>query len=228
MAADSTTAPNDPLILAANQATAQANALKAEADAKTAAIGAQAAATQAKAGTVPDSGFTGKVDVAADAGKAEATLLAARTIDLAASVIADEIASLVSNRVVRIYAGSDRPILDHWFAFKLRLTLLSSAMTPKARDLDNDAVAALGKIGLAQKPHAKLQIAPALAIGLGVSTIAKLGALFQSDYTVGGVALTPDDVLLATSVASRLTSPKTIFSWATRARAARMKALSTS
>ena len=40
---------------------------------------------------------------------------------------------------------------------------------------DKDALAALATIGLAPTPHAKLQIAPALAIGLGVTTIAKLG-----------------------------------------------------
>lgn len=208
MAQDTSTTPIDPVILAAQQAKAQADARTAAYNAEAAEITARNAPAKAAVDALPTSTTSGAVATAADAGKAEATLLAAKAANTAAQSIVSALGANMNGKSVTIFAGSERPALDHLNAFNLRLQLLQNAIAPKAQALDDAAVAALRAIHLTAATgggHATAQFAP-MAIALGVSALTKLVGLFQTDYNVGGIALTPDDNLLATAIAGRLTT----------------------
>jgi hypothetical protein len=211
--AQDATPEKDPVIAAANRAEAEAQAQKAAAEAKSAAISAELAAEKAAIGTLPDSGHSGKVELKTDAGKAEATLLAARAAIAAAGTIATRLEDLVAGQTVRIYAGTERPTFEHWCAFEMRRRLLKDALIPKARELDRMAAEALKELGAVpaavegEVKHARAQaLAPAAGIALGLDALVKLGGLLQSDYEFGGIGLGPDEELLATAVAGALAS----------------------
>jgi hypothetical protein len=205
MAQDSTT-PTDPVILKAQQDKAQSEARTAAYNAEAAEVTAKYSSAKAAVEALPTSGTSGAVDLKSDAGKSEATLLAAKATNAAAGQIAGAIGDKVKDKPVTIFAGTDRPTLDHFNGFNLRLELLDKAITPKAQALDNAAVQALHDIKFTAAPggtHAVAAVAP-LAIALGVSALTKLVGLFQTDYSVGGITLSADNAALATAVAGAL------------------------
>jgi hypothetical protein len=207
--AQDNTPPTDPVIVAAQQAKAQSEARTAAYNAQAAEVTARNASAKAAVDALPTSTTTGAVTTAADAGKAEATMLAARAANQAAGTIVAALGERMKDKSVTIFAGSERPTLDHLNGFNLRLQLLQNAITPKAQSLDDDAVAALRNVHFTAASaggHATAEFAPA-AIALGVSALTKLAGLFQTDYAVGGIALTADDGALATAIAGQLTFP---------------------
>lgn len=202
-------APLDPVVAAANQAKARSDAQTAAFEAESKRIAATAAAQQAAIASIPDSGFSGRVELKTDGGKGEATLLTARAALCAAAAIAEAVGSHVNGESVRIYVGNDKPTLDHLQVFNLRRRLLEEGAKPNAEALDSQAVAALKTAGIEASslaPPTIAQVAPAETIALGLMTLAKLGGLFQSDYELGGYTISADDNLLGAAVAGALSA----------------------
>jgi hypothetical protein len=178
--------------------------------------------------TLPTSGFSGKVTIGADAGKAEATLLSAQAIRIAAREIAHAVKG-ASRRKSRsdedepeprifIYLGADAPRFDALQAFDLQVRLLTGPIAETARDMDAAAGRALKRAGTPPKAGvatedrraSALALAgpflpsPLLAAGATLDALGKFGSFLQSDYDVGGVAVTADEALLGAAVAGEL------------------------
>ncbi len=207
MAQDTNTPQTDPIILAAQQSKAQSEARTADYTARTAEVTARNASAKAAVDALPTSTTTGTVTPGTDAGKAEATLLAAKAANTASATIVGAVGSAVAAKPVTIFAGSERPTLDHLAAFNLRLQLLQNAVAPKAQALDAAAVAALRNVTLPAVPpggHASAQIVDPMTIALGLTALTKIAGLFQTDYSVGGITLATDHDALATAVAGGL------------------------
>lgn len=205
MAQDAAT-PTDPIILKAQQDKAQSEAKTAAYTAAAAEVTAKYANAKAAVDALPTSATTGATTTGADAGKSEATLLAAKATNEAARKIVVALGENTRRKKLTIFAGAERPALDHYNSFKLRLDLLQNAIAPKAQSLDDAAVAALRDTKFttaAGGGHATAELAP-MAIALGVSALTKLAGLFQTDYSVGGIGLTADDAALATAVTGSL------------------------
>jgi hypothetical protein len=196
--------PTDPVVLAAQRTTAQANALKAQADALTSMTAARNAAASAAVADLPAGIASGKVDLGADAGRTEATLLAALAAKAAAEAVGKAASEIEPGKPVWIFAGPERPTRDRWAAFSLRVSLLG-AMVGQARALEQAASATIGSTGAPPSPRAKPEtlVDPA-TVALGVAAAVKIAGLFESDFQFGNLALTADDGLLATAVAAAL------------------------
>jgi hypothetical protein len=106
--------------------------------------GADLAAAQAAIGIVAGSGIEGTVTVKSDAGKGEATLLAARAIVLAAADIAKRVKPVATSRRIVVQSGTDAPKFANYRQFLLQQAMLLRAFDTaqhEANRLEQQAVA---------------------------------------------------------------------------------------
>lgn len=161
---------------------------------------ADLASAQAAIGTVTGSGIEGTVTVKADAGKGEATLLAARAVRLAANRIAEKVADRLNGKEVVLLQSGDYPQFGNYRQFQLQIELLKQQF--KSAVDGANAVAGEAKA----RPMAALSaIPPITAAGVALDAVAKLGSYFLSNYEIGGVGLTPDNDQLVSALSGALT-----------------------
>ncbi len=182
-----------------------AEAEKAVSDAAKAAAEADLAALKSKFGTVPDSGYSGSVTAGAGTGNAEAMLLAARAVKIAASQIAKTVAPEVMGKTVLVYAAPSVPTFDALLAYRAQTGFLKKAFEDAAAMSSSADTSAPAPAGV------KTGEAPLLAAaGLGLEAVNKLFGFFRSDYSIGGVTLTVDDSLLVAAVSEELRAAATV------------------
>lgn len=203
-AAQTAAASTDPVVLAAQRAQAQADALTAQYNAQAAAYNAQAAAVAAQlapaktaATAVTGSGLTGTVTPNTGAGAVEGQLLAEQlaenlTVKIAAGV------GKVSCDKLAVYASTSLPAFNDLLAFETRKDLLLRIY----RAADTSAQAAQAAFDALPTPSAKPGakgrdfIAGAAAAGLALQTLGSIASYFQTDYQVGSITVTADDTML--------------------------------
>lgn len=172
------------------------------------------AAVRASFGQIAGSVYaTGTIEAESGAGGAEAALLAAHSLNLAAEAIAKAIAqsapALLEGARYIMFAGVDRPRLDHWRLFSLARTTVAQAFV-EARSALETAHAHAETITRAGIVHLRQpgDIASTAVDSLGaiLDLAAKLGSYFMSDYKLGPLAIASgvDDDLLALAVAGRM------------------------
>ena len=205
--------PVDPQVAAANAEKARTDAEKAALESRKglsdARKGADLSAAQAAIGTVTSSGIAGTVTVKGDAGKGEATLLAALAISRAAAKIATSIAGTVGGKTVVLTPGSETLQYPNYRQFLLGRDLIISALESAitgAQDLRESA----NKLFAAPAPgpmhaDATAEAIPALtAAGVAIDAISKLGSYFMTDYEAGNLAVSADLDQLMSAVAGSL------------------------
>jgi hypothetical protein len=173
------------------------DAAKALSDAKK---GADLAAAQASIGTVTGSNIEGTVTVKGDAGKGEATLLAARAITRAADKLVEAITNAVDGKRVVLMQGVESPQFGNYRQFLLQQAAVERMF--KNADIEADRLSKQGK------ELESVRILESMAIlttaGVAIDAAAKLGSYFMSNYEVGSLSLTPDTEQLVSAVANRL------------------------
>ena len=185
--------PPDPLVAAATAAKARLDAQKAVAQA---AIGLVTGSTA----------FTGATEVATDAGKGEATLLASRAVNSAAATIADATREKLSGKRVVLMQGAEAPQFANYRQFLMQESLILQIFTAAKTEANRLAVAGDQAASIVRAPGtAPPAVLPALtAADIVLSSITKLGSYFISDYKIGGITLTADGEQLISAVASGL------------------------
>lgn len=171
------------------------NAVKAEKEAETAAINADKAKSDAEAakakaafGPLGDyEGAEGNTTLGANAGKLEGQLLSGVAGEKAAVAIAGAIKEKTVGKDVFVLAGDEAFGFDIFDAYNAKLQAVSAAIT------------AANKLCPAAGP--KTAALPIAAVGAAVELAARL---FRTDFTVNNIDITPDDLLLARSVAAAL------------------------
>jgi hypothetical protein len=108
---------------------------KAAADARLASINADAAAQKARFASLQASGLNGSVTTATGAGNAEATLLAARALEIAAQAIAAKVNAIRGGKAVQIQAGIQPLSLGNWQAFQIQSDLVKAGFRHAAQAL---------------------------------------------------------------------------------------------
>ncbi|MEA2599235.1 MAG: hypothetical protein QOF89_227 [Acidobacteriota bacterium] len=175
---------------------AEADANKAASDAEKAAAEASLAALKAKIGEVPASGISGNVELKDKAGVAEANLLAARAAEAAAGEIVERISG--GPHTIVLYAATEVPSFQELIAYKAQIAILKKAFEKadtKSDDVNQRAPA----------PAGFTPETPFLgAAGLALSAVSNLLGFFRTDFTVGGVEISPNDSLLVHALAGRL------------------------
>ncbi len=193
--------------------TAAAKEKQAAAEAEVAAINADAARAKARIGSVSGSTFTGAVESDASAGKNEATLLAARSVELAAVKVAQ--AAIAANTTVAasgkksfiLLGGATGPQFGNYRAYQLRVTLVEAGLNRASTQFQKVEAQ---RIKLAKPPTRSLtagteSVAAITTIGTVIDLAAKLGSYIQSDYKIAGSAVAGvDDDLLVASTAGAL------------------------
>jgi hypothetical protein len=169
---------------------------------------ADLAAAQAAIGTVTGSGIEGTVTVKNDAGKGEATLLAARAVAAAAARIAGILKDKVKDKEVVLFQSGDFPQFGNYRQFQLQLALLKQQF--EIATTDATAILKPTAPPAARAFAAMDSIPPVTFAGVALDAVAKLGSYFMSNYEIGGVALTPDNDQLISAVAGALTNAKAV------------------
>lgn len=164
---------------AAEALTALANAQKAQAE-------AQWATSKAKFGEVPASGYSGAVDLATDAGSAEAFLLST----LAVNDIAESFAAHLVSPCVVLATASTVPDFQALTAFRAEKNIMQNAF---------DMAQCRAPVG---KGEGRALIPG--EVGLGLEAINKLLAFAKTDYHFVAYSLTGSDVMLLNAVADQL------------------------
>ncbi len=186
------------LVAAAKAAKDLAEAQKSLADAQKAQSDSQLAAFKARIGDVPASGVTGGVDVKEKTGELEAALLAMRAVREAATRIGDSAHKVLpaASKVV-VMSSTDVPTFQNMMAYDTEVAVVLKAL--------DDAVNAASPPG----PGVRAEAVPVFgAAGLILDATNKLLSFFRTDYVVGGITLTLDDVVALNEVAERLTHLK--------------------
>ena len=150
--------------------------------------------------SVPASGYTGEVKLGDKAGVIEGTLLAARATEAAAERIATEIAKK-GNAPIVLYGGTDLPDFQALEAFQAQYAGLENSLEKAATDLAKaqEAVQAL------QGPQPEFApVAGVAAVGAGLDAANKILGFFRTDYSIQGVSVSNDDLLLVTALAGSL------------------------
>jgi hypothetical protein len=170
-----------------------ADAQKALAEAKKAEAEAQSAAFKATVGDVPASPYSGTIDVRPNTGEIEAALLAARAVREAAVTIDSTIRrSLTANGNIVVMAAADVPTFQSLIAYRAQVGIVRTAL----EDAIKKATPA---------PDPKQRITPIVgAAGTVLDAANKLLSFFRTDYIVGGVTVTLDDLLAVAEVANLL------------------------
>ncbi|HEV2274912.1 MAG TPA: hypothetical protein VGR96_12150 [Acidobacteriaceae bacterium] len=148
---------------------------------------------------VPDSGYTGETKAGDKAGAIEAALLAAHALNSAAETIAQRIAPKAGKAVV-LYGGSDLPDFQALIGFQAQAQAIDKALDEALGAMDGPLTKANNLLG----PQYEF-VTPAM-IGEGMEAANKLLGFFRTDYTIQGVTVTPDDLLLINAVAGALTN----------------------
>jgi hypothetical protein len=173
--------------------------------------------------TVPDSGYTGEVKVGDKAGGVEAALLAAQAVNLAAKEIASRLKNHVAGKPIILYAASDLPDFQAWMSFHLQSQAIKNVLNAALarinqrnnegdallKPLEEESVRDLINEGAVEGLEGKLAamspggLAPAV-VGAGLEAANKILGYFRTDYSVQGVAVTPDDQLFINALAGEL------------------------
>jgi hypothetical protein len=202
--------PPDPALAERAAEKARLDAQKSVLDARKALFDAKKAAdlsdAQAAIGTVTGSNFDGTVTLKSDAGKGEATLLAARAMAIAADAIVGAIKTKVSGKRIVLLASADALPLANYRQFLLQETFVSSLLDQAMKTAVAAADAASHKPGESTETvAAQIVAAPALTTaGAVIDAVARLGSYLAANYEMGGIALTADGAQLASAVADRL------------------------
>lgn len=189
--------PPDPPSNAPAQNQAE-NAVQKEIDAlkkRKELLDAQRDAFKAALGDVPASGMTGSVTLQGDkVGELEATLLAAHALKKAATAVAVQVAAVVApNAPITVVAAPDVPAFQTLLAYKAQHELVRAALL--------SAIQASGAIPSGRGAAAVPMVA---AAGAALDVASKLAGFFRSEFTVGGVALSLDEVAAVNEVAGQL------------------------
>jgi hypothetical protein len=200
----------DPDVIASTAEKAHLDAQKGVLDSRKALAdaqrGADLAAAQAAIGTVAGGGIEGTVTVKSDAGKGEATLLAARAIVLAAADIAKRVKPVATGRRIVVQSGMDAPQFASYRQFLLQQALLLRAFDTAQQEAIRLEQQAVALEALPPRAAAALPIPPLTEAGVLIDAVTKLGSYFLSNYEIGGIALTPDTAQLLASAAAALLS----------------------
>jgi hypothetical protein len=173
-----------------------AEAEKALADVRKANSDAQLAAFKASIGEVPSSGYQGTIDLKSEAGKLEASLLAAKAIQKAANLISDQVGKPKSAvKTILLCTAAELPKFDAWTTYTVQTSLVETAFAT-----------ALELTAKAEGEEARESVPPAAAVGLALDATNKLLGYFRTDYAIGGFEFTLEDSLLADATAKALTS----------------------
>lgn len=189
----------------AKEQTSAADAQKNLSDAQTRAFLAKTI------GDVKGGPYTGTVDAKDNTGIAEANLLVARAVKIAAQRIADRVAATCGEGSVLLVDLAHAPTFDQLTLYRTRAGLvrrrmeeaLERAKTVLHATKDDAAETASGEI------KARFGFIPPAAVGTVVSTAldaaSKILDFFRTDYQVGGIDTKADDTLLLIAVAGALT-----------------------
>ncbi len=202
-------AASDPALARLNAAKARSEAEEAAYKAAREAADARWAASSAGrlmalAETMPESGLTGAVDAKTDAGKAEATLLSARSLQAAAGRIARKITGIEpsSGRVILLRDGD--LTFQNLTNYRVRKELLSRTFKD-AESKHKAAEEVEGRVDPGVPGIQRESVAAVLAgTAAGLEALGRIGSFFQSDYTIGGITLALENTLLEASVAEAL------------------------
>lgn len=177
---------------------------KANSDALTAEYAADKAKIQAELGSVPDAPEgKGGIELKENAGKGEATLLAAIATRQAAKLIAKEVN--FAGLGVTLVAGSARPLFDDWDQFDIGTKLIGEQLDQAATLYTTTTTNFKAEQGLlAQSERVSREFVTPLAVGTALESVAKIGQFFQTKYQVGGLMLEIDNELLLSAVADAL------------------------
>ena len=197
-------APTDEQATQAKKDTDNWNVLKAKAEAEKAAYDAEKTKSEAKAaaakaafGPLGDiAGAEGKTTPGTDAGKLEGQLLSSVAAQKAAADISSAVKKIEGDRIF-VLAGDEAlnfDVLDSYNAKR------------RAVEIAIDAQASLCTIKPPPGDDVKffesiVAAAPVAAIGAAIDLAARL---FRTDFAVSNLDISPDDVLLARSVAGKL------------------------
>jgi hypothetical protein len=173
------------------------------------------AAFKARFGDVPASQYKGEVTLEENAGKAEATLLAAQAVRSAAAAIVENINQLETKPTkVTLLATPDVPAFDNLLRFNVEIGIVRKAFdTMDAASSDAKSKEPADDAG--QRPVPKMRapvkqraVLPVAAAGLALEAADKLLGFFRTDYTVGGIDVTVEDATLVNELAGLLTRNK--------------------
>jgi hypothetical protein len=213
---------------------------KAAADARLASINADAAAQKARFASLQASGLNGSVTTATGAGNAEATLLAARALEIAAQAIAAKVNAIRGGKAVQIQAGIQPLSLGNWQAFQIQSDLVKAGFRHAAQALrqadelegglsDHDDILTLtgrplSLVELGQVESVRLYpsggahllgaTGAGAGIGAALDLASKLASYFRADYQLSGATVAGlDDTSLALAVAGKLAGARMPFLW---------------
>ncbi|WP_315799384.1 hypothetical protein [Bradyrhizobium sp. SZCCHNR1002] len=182
---------------------------KAVADARKALADSTKSADQASAqaliGAVPASGIAGDLTLKPEAGKGEATLLAACAMRQVAATIAEVVTAKAPQRRILIRQGTEHFVNYRQFVFQQALIeRVFAAAHDEAARLRADADRAVGQAG--SSDVAAVSVAPPIltTAAVALDAVAKLGSYFLSNVEVGPIALSPDAEQLIAAVANAL------------------------
>lgn len=181
-----------------------AKAAKDLADAKKAQREAELGAFKAALGDVPTPPQTGAVELKTDAGKLEATLLATKAVQHAASQIEQQCKKTApGEKNVVIFASSEIPNFQAYVNFKAQANIIKKAF--------DDAREFSVKVDTEAPPPPVLELAlpPLGSAGLVLSAVNNLLGFFRTDYSVGGFEVSLEDSLLINELAGQLSSKDT-------------------
>ncbi len=145
--------------------------------------------------TVPDSGYTGEVKTGDKAGSFEGALLAARAVKLAAKSIANTVKDKMTDTVV-LYGTADLPDFQALIAYRAQYQAISKVIQSSMVKADD----AIGKASLSLA--VKLELPTPAAIGVGLDAVNKILGYFRTDYSVQGIVVASDDLMLIDCLAS--------------------------
>ncbi len=179
-------------VATANEAKALAAASKDIAEAKQAIVEAEINAMKAKLTGFEKSSYTGDVDVEDKAGQIESALLAAQSIKLAASNVADQIIDVKSCKKYMLFASDDIPDFSSLTHF---LSVLKFSVGP-LEDSVNRATELL-------EPK-NFNIQNVATVGLALQALDQLFGYFRSEHEVGGIDLDKNNLQLLVATANNL------------------------
>ncbi len=151
--------------------------------------------------TVPESGFTGSITAGDKAGTIEASLLAAGALNIAAAHIAKDVKA---TGTIILYTTSQVPDFQALISFRAQRTSTDALLQSAADKLDQVMPKAAPLL-----PAVHEAAFPSM-VGAAFDAANKLLGYFRTDYTIQGITLTPDDVLLINALSSKLSGKATV------------------
>ncbi|MGO4479459.1 hypothetical protein AB4Z32_24765 [Massilia sp. 2TAF26] len=183
--------------------TSELNLTKAKSD-KTA---AELELAKSKIGNIPDGPFTGTVTLGEKSGNAEAALLAAVAIKQIATRIVTHMDAAYAERTQRatprniiIMSTADIPSFSAVQNFRIQKSVIEQAYKDsekKAEDADERAA-----------PPATPEFVAPQTIGLALDATNKLLNFFRTDYSIKGVDITVEDLMLVNALGGEITNTR--------------------